>query len=178
MQLAAREFIVHAFERNRFREIITIFFVSVGVLPQFLVRTRLGLKLKPYFLQFANGQGTPWHATAALSLGQVPFLNLGLLLVWTILAFALARWQFAKGLRQDDAFRGGATTSASQKEEATSPFLDSISRIFQDPVAALVQKELRSLIRMPRCVVLGICVFSVRSCSCPWSFATEPATVF
>ena len=77
------------------------------------------------------------------------------------MAFGLARWQFAKGLVQDDAFRGGAPASASEKEGAGS-LLDSIGNLFQDPVAALVQKELRSLVRMPRFrVILGMaCIFS------------------
>jgi ABC-2 type transport system permease protein len=161
LQLAVRDFIVHAFARNRFREIITILFVSIGIVPQFLMRTGLGLKLKPYFLLFANGHGTPWQATAALSLGQGPLLSLAVLAAWTTLTFSLARWQFAKGLIQDDSFRLGGSASASPKEVA-SPFLDSIGNLFQDPVAALVQKELRSLIRMPRFrVMLGMaCIFS------------------
>jgi len=161
LQLAAREFVTHAFARNRFREIITIFFVSIGVLPQLLVRTGLGLKLKPYFLAFANGHGTPWQATSALSLGQGSFLNLALLAAWTLLTFALARWQFANGLTQDDSFRRGAAYS-SDKKEASGSVLDSFGNLFQDPIAALVQKELRSLVRMPRVrVMFGMaCIFS------------------
>ena len=34
VQLAVRDFVMHAFSRNRFREIITIVFVSIGVIPQ------------------------------------------------------------------------------------------------------------------------------------------------
>jgi ABC-2 type transport system permease protein len=154
LQLAAREFILHAFARNRFRELMAIIVVSIGVLPQFLLRTGLGIKLKPYFLLFANGYGTPWQANASLSLGQTPLLSAMSLAAWTALAYFLARWQFAKGLLQDDAFRGGAP--AIQKQTANS-FLDAIGNLFQDPVAAIVQKELRSLVRMPRFrVTLGM----------------------
>jgi ABC-2 type transport system permease protein len=163
LQLAAREFVTHAFARNRFREIITIFFVSIGVLPQLLIRTGLGVKLKPYFLLFANGHGTPWQATAALSLGQGSLLNFALLAAWTVLTFALARWQFANGLTQDDSFRGGAPGStALSKKEVSGSILDSFGDLFQDPIAALVQKELRSLVRMPRVrVMFGMaCIFS------------------
>ncbi len=161
LQLAAREFILHAFQKNRFREILTIIFISIGILPQFLMRTGLGIKLKPYFLIFANGQGTPWQVASMLSLGQNTFVSVAVLGSWTMLAFGLARWQFAKGLVQDDAFRGGAPATASEKEGAGS-LLDSIGNLFQDPVAALVQKELRSLVRMPRFrVILGMaCIFS------------------
>ncbi len=161
LQLAVRDFIVHAFARNRFREIITIFFVSIGIVPQLLLRTGLGVKLKPYFLLFANGVGTPWHTAAALSLGRLSLLNVSILAVWTVVAFWLARWQFARGLVQDDAFRGGSAASASKKE-TSSPLLDSFSNLFQDPAAAIIQKEFRSLLRMPRFrVLLGMaCIFS------------------
>jgi ABC-2 type transport system permease protein len=161
LQLAVRDFVVHAFERNRFREIVTIFFVSLGVLPQIVLRTGLGLKLKPYFLAFANGLGTPWQATAALSLGQFSVFNFASLACWTVLVFWFARRQFACGLLKDDAFRG-ATSDGSSKKTASLPLLDSIGNLFQDPTAALIQKEFRSLLRMPRFrVMLGMaCVFS------------------
>ncbi len=157
LQLAAREFILHAFARNRFREIITILFISIGILPQFLIRTGLGIKLKPYFLLFANGQGTPWKSVAALSLGETPLLSAAVTIGWIVLFFALARWQFAKGLVLDDSFhRGAGRASFSEKVESTS-LLDSIVNLFHDPTAAIVQKELRSLVRMPRFrVTLGM----------------------
>ena len=163
LQLAVRNFVMHAFERNRFREIITIAFVSIGVLPQLVMRTGLGLKLKPYFILFANGNGTPWHSCAALGLGQFSWLNFGVLAGWTALAVVLARRQFARGLVQDDAFRTGGMAAKASEKETGSGLLDSIGNLFQDPTAALVQKELRSILRMPRFrVALGMaCIFSV-----------------
>jgi hypothetical protein len=161
LQLAVRDFVVHAFERNRFREIITIFIVSIGVVPQFLLRSGLAIKLKPYFLLFANGVGTPWHTAAALSLGRLSLFNFAALAAWTALTFWLARWQFARGLVQDDAFRGGSPAGAAKKDTSL-PLLDSLSNLFQDPAAAIIQKEFRSLLRMPRFrVMLGMaCIFS------------------
>ena len=161
LQLAVRDFVVHAFERNRFREIITILFVSIGIVPQLLLRTGLGVRLKPYFLLFANGLGTPWHTAASLSLGRLSLFNFAVLAAWTVLAFWLARSQFARGLVQDDAFRGGSGVSESKKD-TSSPLLDFFSSLFQDPAAAVIEKEFRSLLRMPRFrVMLGMaCIFS------------------
>jgi ABC-2 type transport system permease protein len=162
LQLAAREFILHAFERNRFREIITILMVSIGVFPQLLMRTGLGLKLKPYFFLLAAGQGTPWQSAASLSLGHAPLVNVLILAAWTVLTLFLAHWQFTTALKQqDDSFRGGPSAKASQKENGSS-LIDSVGNLFQDPIAAVVQKELRSLLRMPRFrVALGMaCIFS------------------
>jgi ABC-2 type transport system permease protein len=161
-QLAVRDFVIHSFEKNRFREIITLFVVSIGVIPQLLLRTGLGMTLKPYFLLFANGIGTPWHTAASLGLGRFSIFNFALLAVWTVAAFALARWQFSRGLVQDDAFRGGSAPAAFSKKESSFSLANFFSGLFRDPVAAVVQKELRSLLRMPRFrVMLGMaCIFS------------------
>ena len=96
LQLAAREFILHAFQKNRFREILTIIFISIGILPQFLMRTGLGIKLKPYFLIFANGQGTPWQVASMLSLGQNTLVSVAVLGSWTMLGV----WTRSLAIRQ------------------------------------------------------------------------------
>ncbi len=161
LQLAAREFVLHAFQRNRFREVISIFFISIGLIPQLLIRTALGAKLKPYFVALAKGYATPWHAAAALGLGEDSLRSLAVLAAWSVLAYMFARRQFAHGLVEDDSFRSGAI--APEPRQSTSPsILDSFANLFHDPVAALIQKELRSLLRMPRFrVALGMaCVFS------------------
>jgi len=165
VQLAVRDFVMHAFSRNRFREIITIVFVSIGVIPQILVRSGLALKMKPYFLQFANGVGTPWQAAAVLGLGHFSGVNFAIVTIWTFLAYWIARRQFANGLVQDGAFRGGFSSlsvAGSEKKGVWFPILDSITNLFHDPAAAIIEKELRSLVRMPRFrVMFGMaCVFS------------------
>jgi len=38
LQLAVRDFILHSFARNRFREVITVLFLAFALLPQLLVR--------------------------------------------------------------------------------------------------------------------------------------------
>ncbi len=167
ISLGVREFILHAFERNRFREIFAILIISIAVLPQLLARTGLGRFMLPYFLAVAHGNAAPWSEVANLSLGHFSTQDL-LVLCWTALAYAFARWQFAKGLSEDEGFRASPAILARRGPETTKAApsrrsLDLTNRLFSDPLAALLQKEFQSLFRMPRFrVVFGMaCVFSV-----------------
>jgi ABC-2 type transport system permease protein len=167
LSLAIREFILHAFEHNRFRELFAILMISIAVVPQLLARTALGRILTPYFLALARGTATPWHEVATLSLGKLSILSVVIVFAWTALCYSLARWQFEKGLRQEEGFRATASLTTIRAEDANVPssarFIDFPSRIFSDPMAALLQKEFQSLLRMPRFrVIFGMaCVFSV-----------------
>ncbi len=163
ISLSIRELLLHSFQRNRLRELFAILIVSVGVLPQLFLRTELGAKSKPYWIALSNGRGAPWSEVAALSCGNASVLAIAGLLLWIAGAFALARWQFGKSLTEEETLR---PAHPSRPIGVTSGF-DRIfgvpAAMFRDPVGALLEKELRSMVRMPRVrVVLGLaCVFSV-----------------
>jgi len=165
LSLAIRELILHAFQRNRFRELFAILIISIAVIPQLLLRSGLGPKSTPYLLAVARSTATPWHETSSLVLGLRPLQNMVLLLVWTLATYYLARRQFQKALLQEENLRVAGTGSAAlDRERAGSRRLIGIpNRLFRDPMAALLQKEFHSLLRMPRFRVLfGMaCVFSV-----------------
>ncbi len=168
LSLGIRELILHSFERNRFRELFAVLIISITVVPQLLARTALGRKLAPYLLTLARGKATPWHQVASLSVGPFSPLDLLLLAAWTALCFALAKWEFAKGLRQDEGFQSSASfvrapAGAASKRGPMESIFDLPSRLFRDPLGALLQKEFQSLVRMPRFrVMFGMaCIFSV-----------------
>jgi ABC-2 type transport system permease protein len=169
LSLAIRECVLQAFARNKFREIFTILIVSIGIIPQILTRTGLGRRLLPYFLRAANSVGTPWREVAVLSLGTRSwYADIAFILAWTYVCYLLARRQFEKGLLRDEAFRAGASISdlapgRVRKPSVFAGLADIPNRLFKDPLAALLQKEYRSLLRMPRFrVMFGMaCVFSV-----------------
>jgi len=97
---------------------------------------------------------------AAQSLGYFSFSGIAAILCWNGLAGLLARRQFMKSLRQEDSFRPAARLSKSRG--GFDPIGELTSRL-SDPLGALVEKELRTLIRMPRIRVLfGMaCIFSI-----------------
>lgn len=164
LQLAVRDFVTFAFDRSRFRELLTILVISIGVLPQLALRSGLGHKLQPYFLLIARRPITPWRETASLGLGDLSLSNVLLMAFWTALSFVWARYQFQRGLVREDSFRSVAPLSASGTGRTGLPLrLAFLARLFRDPMANLLQKEFRSLVRMPRFrVVFGMaCVFGV-----------------
>lgn len=163
LQLAIRDLVLHSFERNRFRELFAIFIISVGVVPQLLFRSGLATKLKPYFFAAAGNHAAPWSEVASLSLGRFSRLDLALICGWIVLSFAVARSMFSRSLVADDSFQTVHTTKLSGGRIEISSWP---ARIFSDPLAALIQKELQSLVRMPKfrvlfgiSCILGIAVF-------------------
>jgi ABC-2 type transport system permease protein len=168
LSLAIRELFLHAFERNRFRELFAILLISVGVLPQILLHTALGQTLKPYLWAIARGKPTPWYEVARLSLAAFSTERFLLLLVWIFAAYWLARRQFEKSLIEEDTFsparpvRAAAAGGRPARWNPLESLLHLSSRLLDDPTGALVEKELRSLLRMPRFRVLfGMaCLFS------------------
>ncbi|MGH9584665.1 MAG: hypothetical protein ACRD4O_17225 [Bryobacteraceae bacterium] len=166
LSLAIREICLHAFERNRLREIFAVLFVAIAIVPQILVRSGLWTRVRPYFFSVANGRATPWHETAMLSLGSYWWTALGLLALWTAAAYAFARWQFRRAIALDESFRAGARASSAKKPampERAGKRFGLVDRLFRDPVAAILQKEFQSLLRMPRFrVMFGMaCIFGV-----------------
>jgi len=162
LQLAIRDLILYSFERNRFRELFAALVISISILPQFLSRTRLGHILRPYFFATARGSAAPWREASSLSLGSFSVLDLILLLVWTSAVYALARWQFEKSFRHEETVRSAGPGILSRQSKETG-LIGWPTRVFRDPLAALLQKEFQSLVRMPRFRVLfGMaCIFSV-----------------
>ncbi len=163
LQLAIRDLLLYSFERNRFRELFAALVISISILPQLLARTKLGHILRPYFFAAAHGSAAPWREVSSLSLGSFSAVDIILLLLWSFAAYALGRWQFEKSFRHEDTIRPSAPAGLLSKQSKGIKLLDWPARIFRDPLAALLQKEFQSLLRMPRFRVLfGMaCIFSV-----------------
>jgi len=169
LSLAIREWVVQAFARNKFREIFTALIISISIIPQILIRTSAGQRILPYLMRAADSIGTPWREVAVLSLGTHSwYLDICFIAAWTYVCYLLGRRNFEKGLLGDETFRAGARRAESApgragKSSVLGALADVPNRLFKDPVAALLQKEYRSLLRMPRFRVLfGMaCVFSV-----------------
>lgn len=159
-QLAIRDFILHSFAKNRFREIIAVFFMTIALLPQLMVRRQHVILLKPYLLLVANGRFTPWHQIAALSIGQFSFDILAAVIGWNCIAAVCAHRQFSKSLRQEDSFRTAPILTGKNRRI---DIFAGLTQHMPDPLGAVLEKELRALVRMPRFRVLfGMaCVFSI-----------------
>ncbi|MCU1295101.1 MAG: hypothetical protein JWP08_3951 [Bryobacterales bacterium] len=165
LSLGIREFILHSFAQNRLRELFALLVVSIGLVPQVLVRTPLGRKAAPYALAASHGRGMPWAELARLSTGHFSWASLGVVVFWIAAAYAFARWMFLKGIKEEETLRAGAALERAGRNAWTlrEAILNLPSRIFNDPLGLLIEKEMRTLLRMPRFrVILGMaCLFSV-----------------
>jgi hypothetical protein len=161
LQLALRDFILHSFSRNRFREMITILLAATALLPRLLVRESTLPLVKPYLLMAANGAAAPWHQVAAQSAGRFSLAGIAAILCWNVLAIFVAHRQFMKSLNREDSFRQVQLFASTASRRVD--LIGSLTRTLPDPFGALFEKELRSLIRMPRFrVIFGMaCVFSI-----------------
>ena len=160
LSLAVREAVLHSFERNRFRELFALVVISIGIVPQILLRSQLGSEAATQFLRLGALSFTPWRAVANATL-SFHVSDFAVCLVWLTMSYFVARELFRRSLRYE------STTRGSNAQMRQFRVLDRLTRIpgslLTDPLGALVWKELRSLLRMPRFrVVFGMaCVFSV-----------------
>ncbi|MBV9265223.1 MAG: hypothetical protein JO061_03550 [Acidobacteriaceae bacterium] len=164
LSLAIRETLLHSFERKRYRELFAVLLVAAGLIPQMFLRTDLGQRTKPFWTAVANGRGMPWREFALLASGRFSVSSTVCVAGWLIGVYFVASLQFAKALREEESPR--VSTGESREVRGgrlTAAMLGFPGRIFRDPTAALVEKEIRTLVRMPRFrVVFGMaCVFSL-----------------
>ncbi len=135
--------------RRRLGEILVLLLVAASALPQLLMVTGVPAPLRRIELVL-TGAWWPWSAAAHLALGHASAASWLTLLAWTTAAWTYGRWQFARNLRGD----WDAASAAGAPLTRTRTRRDSVyglpSRFLPDPLAALVEKELRSLVRSPR----------------------------
>jgi len=165
LSVAIREFMLQLFRKNRLRELMGVLLIALSIAPTYILSNSVGRHSGGGFLRIGQVPGTPWHALAKLSVSGFSWMALGVILLWIAAAYALARWQFLRTLTSDEKFETLAPSAASRAASARSKWtgLRWPKRIASDPLAALVQKELQSLRRMPRFrVMIGMaCVFGV-----------------
>jgi ABC-2 type transport system permease protein len=95
--------------------------------------------------------GLPWTAAAHAAIGQDLTLALASLAGWIAAAAWFGRRQFERNLRFDsDAAHAARLTNREQRASFLDRFYRFPSLLWSDPLAGIVEKELRSLARTPR----------------------------
>lgn len=94
--------------------------------------------------------GWPWSAVAHTVAGGHLIMQFTILAVWCAAAAAFGWWQFTSSLR----FDADAAGAHLERNADRTSFLDRMYRfpsaVFADPLAALMEKEMRLLARSPR----------------------------
>ena len=145
-----REIITRLFARRRTRELLVLVIVLLAATPQLIVLTNAGDKVTGVARRL-NVQALPWSAAASAATGTNSAAQILVVGIWTAGAFAFGKRQFEKSLRFD---ADAAAASGPAKASGAARLMDRIQRwpshLFRDPLAALLEKEIRTLARSPR----------------------------
>lgn len=141
-----RDLLVRLLARKRVREVVALLVVLLAALPQLLVfagfqnriRKVIGGHPAPFW---------PWTAAARLAQGEASLQDIAILLGWTAAAYIFGRWQFVRSLAVDTPERASMPGRKASRIE----WLYRLPGVLvPDPLAALIEKELRFLSRAPR----------------------------
>jgi ABC-2 type transport system permease protein len=156
-----KELLARALARRRFRELFTFLFVLVCALPQLVIVTKSEDRVIRW-LGRINVPVLPWSAAAAFVEGRDVLVSMASVAVWVAAAYFFGRSQFERTLRFDaDAARASATPALTARRPGLfARFARWPSAIFRDPLAALIEKELRFLSRAPRFRLVFVMGFS------------------
>lgn len=137
--------------RRKVREVLAIVVALIWVLPRFLISAGLAPHSMGPFGTALRAVEFPWSAAADGVLGISFAAALFSLVAWTAAAFWFGRMQFARSLRFD--LLAAQATPLGPVPESNSLvewFYRLPGAILRDPLAGIVEKELRSLARTPR----------------------------
>ncbi len=154
-----RDVLVRLLAHKRAREIVVFLVVICAALPQLILFRGSQTRMR----QFFNGEPSlifPWTATARLALGEFSWMSLGVMLAWTLAAYVFGHTQFERGLRFDAAEASARGSSSTRRISRLEWWYQLPNAIFRDPLAALVEKELRFLSRAPRFRLVFLMGFS------------------
>jgi ABC-2 type transport system permease protein len=144
---------------RRIREVVVLLTVLCAALPQLLTYTGLPAGVRRLFVERQHVP-LPWTAAGRLAVGDLAWVSAAALLAWTAAAYAFARRMFRRSLETDEAAARAAGAPARERTRWTESLYRLPALFFRDPLAALMEKELRSLARSPRFRIVFLMGFS------------------
>lgn len=157
-----RSLLERLLSRRRIREVLVILMLLVVTVPRLLFVTGARPKSLDGFGALIHASALPWVAVAGAMLGEFEWRSLLVIAAWTLAAAWFGRTQFERNLRYDAV--AAQATPLDQVPSARPSWSDRFYRlpslIFGDPLAVLIEKELRSLARTPRFRMVFVMGFS------------------
>ena len=135
--------------RRRWRELLVLLLVLAAALPQLLVLLRLPARVRgaPALLW---SSWWPWSAAAGLALGRASGPVWAVALFWAAAAWWYGQRQFKRDLGLETVAEQLDKRAAARSESKLGAAYRLPSRLFSDPLAGIMEKEIRSLVRSPR----------------------------
>jgi ABC-2 type transport system permease protein len=150
LAVGLRDLLMRMMARKRIRELVVFVLIMCSALPQLLL-TR-GAPSQRLLRIFSRDSlpGWPWTSAANLAQGIDAWNAAAILIAWTIVAAAFGRWQFMRTLTFDKEAASASETHGRPREGRMEGFYRLPSTLLPDPLAVLMEKELRFLVRSPR----------------------------
>lgn len=154
-----RSVLIRLLRNRNLRQVVGLLFLLAALAPQMIVA--LHVDLRRYAAYVPVALYWPWGAVAHFMLGQQTVKAAVLMVLFTMLGLRFGRRQFQRNLREGDE---EATASSAPSKASNSRVLEGLYRIpgrlLPDPLAAMVEKEVRSLSRNPRFRMVFLMGFS------------------
>ncbi len=155
-----RHWVERFFLKRKFKEVFFVILALAGFVPQLLLYGHVKKPLS--LLRFAPSQLLwPWATAAHLMLEDQILISILVAGAWICASLLFSRRQFEKSLR----FDGASVKKALEPERSgiSEKIFRLPSRFLPDPLAALVEKELRTLVRILRFrMTYGMsCIFGI-----------------
>lgn len=159
LSVAIRDLLSRVLGWKRFREFGVLVLVLAAALPQVLMRSNPPAWLKQGALQVA---GWPWPHTLAtrLALGEGTWLLWMGAVLWVAAAYGAGRFLFERNLLLDEEESAAGRHAGTEASSLTDRLFRLPGRLFRDPLAALIEKDLRTLSRSARFRLLFLMGFS------------------
>lgn len=150
MAAGLRDLVARILAHRRIREAAFVLLLLLAGLPQLLL-LRGTVGGKGFHSLFGVAWAPwPWTATANLILGRPSLASLAILLTWVGAAGVFGYWQFRSSLSFDAQAASAGRSRAASRDGVMEKLFRLPSLIWRDPTAALVEKEIRFLVRSPR----------------------------
>jgi len=150
LAVGLRDLVARILAHKRIREVAFLLLVICAGLPQLLMlRGSVGNRgIRALFGD--SWIGWPWTATANLLERRAMQQSFAILLAWALAAAIFGYWQFKTSLAFDAEAASSSGAISSRRDGLIEKFFRFPSLLFRDPLAALIEKEIRFLVRSPR----------------------------
>jgi ABC-2 type transport system permease protein len=157
-----RSLLERLLSKRKVREVLVFVMFMLWMIPRFAIVSGYRLKAPAVWTGLIDHAAWPWTAVAWMALGRSQAASLASLCAWLLVGWWFGRAQFERSLRFD-AVAAQATplvTRVGPWQRLAENFYRFPARLLPDPLAAMVEKELRSLVRTPRYRMVFVMGFS------------------
>jgi ABC-2 type transport system permease protein len=150
LAVGLRDLVARILAHKRIREVAFLLLVICAGLPQLMVLRGPSSGKGLSRLLGDAWIGWPWSATANLIEHKAMELSLAIMLGWALAAAVFGYWQFRISLSFDAQAASATEMTVLKPDGIVEKFFRLPSLLFRDPLAAMIEKEIRFLVRSPR----------------------------